>query len=382
MAKSNNEPRFFGRHAVKYGTDINGRTICWFRYHGFYVLPPYVTVDIFNHTSVKFCYSCRNGRRFSMLAFADRPGDVLRVLTETIKTVFDDGYLFSIKVRRNWIDDPQGRINETGITPIGYVPIPIALRPYHPSKEKNIRVGRVNPEMTYSELCKAIEKEAYCLRDWFINTFSMTVDEALTFINKDAYPAELIKERFALADRRPQFNLQNLGTDEHGNKLMRLGGMGIFVIPTYAVICKTGQDVITTRYVDRFNNAYSRSVKIKKHTGGCVIECMRAIYEVMQEDGCLFSRPIKRDWLIKPSVTVRKRQHSNGRMTVSIPIPAALRTGEFEGKKEWYRGSAKEGSDELTVLQHAAQQEANRLRDLFIDRYEITVEEALIRISG
>lgn len=382
MAKSNNEPRFFGRHAVKYGKDINGRTICWFRYHGFYVLPPYVTVDIFNHTSVKFCYSCRDGRRFTMLAFADRPDDILRALTETIKTVFDDGYLFRIKVRRSWIDDPQGRINETGTTPIGYVPIPSILRPYHSSKEKNIRVGRVGPGITYSELCKAIEKEAYQLRDWFVSTFSMSMDEALTFINKEAYPAELIKERFVLSDRRPQFNLQNLGTDEHGNKLMRLGGMGVFVIPTYAVVCKTSQDVITVRYIDRFSNAYSRSVKIKKHTGGHVIECMRAIYEVMQEDGCLFSRPIKRDWLVNPSVTSRKRQNSNGWIMISIPIPVAMRTGEFEGKKEWYRGSAKEGSDELTALWCSAQREANELRDLFIDRYELTAEEALIRVSG
>lgn len=381
MKPTNSDPRYYGRNAVKYGVDVSGRIICWFRYHGYYLLPPFVTVQIFNHTSVKFCYTCRSGKRVSAMGHADKPGELLHALTEVVNIVADDGYLFRLKVRRSWIDDPQGRVSNSSKEGTGYVPIPPIMFPHHPSDEKNIRVGRVGHGFTYSQLCRAVEKEAYKLKDWFVEHFTMSVEEALSFNPAYSYPAECIKEKYDLTDRSAQFNLKNLGLDEHGNKLVRIGGMGLYAIPTYINIYKTAQGNITARYVDKHGQSYTRSVRVKKFTGGAVLECMRMVYEVAQEDGCLFSRPIKREWLANPTVTVRYRQGSDNWYMVSIPVPLALRKGRLTGKKEWYVGSGRLGTPRLQQMKDLAYQRARKLRDDFIEQFELTVDEALIRIS-
>lgn len=165
-----------GLNVVRVGLLKDNRSVFMLKDIGYWICPPYVTFSTNGKGILRLTYQYRDGHRqiwniakWSRSAFMD-------VASRCLRACYDDGYLFSKRIRRTFFNAiPVSKVNK-----VMTITIPKALHSYYDNHCNYIQLRRRvdEPYRRFSERVQQVHAKLVWL---FKMRYRITIDEALTF---------------------------------------------------------------------------------------------------------------------------------------------------------------------------------------------------------
>lgn len=163
-----------GVNVVRMGIMKDGRTVFMLKDIGYWICPPYVTLSTNGQGIVRLTYMCNDRRRLSWNIVSWSRSKFMDAVSQCLRVCFDDGYLFSKRVRRTFFD-VKSVPHDTDFVSMN---IPKALHDHY--KATHLQFRRMLNE-TYKQFSSRIQQAHTKIIRLFRTKYRITIDEALTF---------------------------------------------------------------------------------------------------------------------------------------------------------------------------------------------------------
>lgn len=165
-----------GVNVVRMGIMKDGRTVFMLKDIGYWICPPYITLTTNGkgRNGLRLTYVCNDRRKLSWTIMSWSRSGFMDIVSQCLRICYDDGYLFSKRVRRTFFDTKPVPADTNFIA----MNVPKTLQDHYHAT--HIQLYR-NKDETHKQFSNRVQ-QAHTKLIWLFRTkYRITINEALTF---------------------------------------------------------------------------------------------------------------------------------------------------------------------------------------------------------